>query len=60
MPAIHPAACLPSPLPALPIIPIIPNIPPIDAVYHPCVVAQHTTTDLVVYTCDLGRIITVT
>lgn len=59
MPPVRSAARSPSPLPALPIAPIVPEIPLIDAVYHPCVVAQRTSTDLVVYSRDLGRVITV-
>ena len=59
MPASRPAARSPSPLPALPVVPIVPEIPPIDVIFHPCVVAQRTTTDLTIYTRDLGRVITV-
>ena len=56
-----PAARALSPLPALPIAlpPIGPQIPSIDAIFHPCVVVQRTSSDLVHYTRDLGRIVTV-
>ena len=63
MPATRPAARALSPasppLPALAIAAIVPEIPLIGAVFYPCVVAQHTTSDLVVYSRDLGRIITI-
>lgn len=60
MPAIRLAARSSSPpLPALPIAPIVPDVPRVDAIYHPCVVAQRMSTDLVIYTRDLGRVITV-
>ena len=49
-----------SPLPALLIAPIIPDVPTVDAIYRPCVLAQRMSTDLVIYTRDLGRIVTIT
>ncbi|KAF8122015.1 hypothetical protein EV363DRAFT_1301438 [Boletus edulis] len=58
MPVVR-AARSPSPLPALPIVPIVPEIPPIDAIYHPCIVVQRTSTNLIIYTRDLGCMITV-
>ncbi|KAF8834391.1 hypothetical protein BDN67DRAFT_1016557 [Paxillus ammoniavirescens] len=45
------------PLPPLPIVPLNPDIPSIDAIFHPCVVAQRMSNNLVIYTRDLGRII---
>ncbi|KAG9309389.1 hypothetical protein JVU11DRAFT_10637 [Chiua virens] len=59
MPAARLPARSPSPLPVLPIVPVVPEIPSVDVVYHPCIVAQRTSTDLVIYTRDLGRIITI-
>jgi len=59
MPAVRPAVREPSPLPPLPIALNDPEIPAVDVIFHPCVVAQRTSTDLIVYTRDLGRVITV-
>lgn len=59
MPAVRPAVCEPSPLPSLLIALNDPEIPAVDAIFHPCIVAQRTSSDLVIYTRDLGRVITV-
>ena len=59
MPAVRPTVREPSSLPPLPIALNNPEIPAIDAVFHPCVIAQRTSTDLVIYTHNLGRVITV-
>ncbi|KAG9309528.1 hypothetical protein JVU11DRAFT_10502 [Chiua virens] len=51
----------PSPplLPALPIAAAVPIIPSIDAVFHPCIVAQLVSNDIVIYSRDFGCVITV-
>ncbi|KIK79499.1 hypothetical protein PAXRUDRAFT_28398 [Paxillus rubicundulus Ve08.2h10] len=47
-------------LPPLPIVPLNPDILSIDVIFHPCIVAQCMSNDLVIYMCDLGQIITIT
>lgn len=32
---------------------------PITPVFHPCITAQHLSTDLVIYLCDVGQVVTI-
>ena len=59
MPAVCPAVHESSPLPPLPITFNDPEILAVDAIFHSCIIAQQTSTDLVIYACNLGCVITV-
>ena len=47
------------PLSPLPITPLITDIPPINKIYHPYVVAQQMSNNLVIYSHDIGRLVTI-
>ena len=47
------------PLAALPIAPRVISIPAVNQIYHPYIVVQRMSNDLVVYSHDIGHIITV-
>lgn len=46
-------------LAALPVAPWVVNTPAVDQIYHPYIVAQRMSNDLIIYSRDIGRIVSI-
>ena len=55
----HTAAVGERHLAALPVAPRVVGTPAVDRIYHPYIVAQRMSNDLVIYSRDIGRIVTI-